>query len=79
MYFSYDGMLLLVTVILAIDYIDKVLATDALNKSYPLSVWAVLTIDKKTLNHYYSKTDHSDLYHWQYLVHSMKREKLGGL
>ena len=52
----------LATVIPAMDHIDSVLATNAINKHYCLAVQAVLTIGKKTLNHYYFKTDLSNIY-----------------
>ena len=45
------------------DYIDEVLATNALDGaqfSWPIQV--ALLMGKKTLNRYYSKTDQSKLY-----------------
>jgi hypothetical protein len=44
------------------DHIDSKLATDARNNKYPLSIKAALTIGKKTLNQYYDKTDHSEIF-----------------
>ena len=44
------------------DHIDSVLATSAIDDRYCLAVQAALTIGKKTLNHYYSKTDLSKMY-----------------
>lgn len=44
------------------DHIDKHLATHALDKSYPPSIQAALTLGKNLLNKYYNMTDHSDLY-----------------
>lgn len=45
------------------DHIDTVLTTNALDTSkYTLPIRAALAMGKKTLNRYYSKTDHSDLY-----------------
>ena len=52
----------LATVIPAMDHIDSVLATNAIDNRYCLAVQAALTIGKKTLNHYYSKTDLSNIY-----------------
>ena len=56
-------MLLLASVIPVMDRIDKVLATDALKQEYSLCIRAALSVGKKTLNQYYGKTDHLDLYH----------------
>jgi hypothetical protein len=44
------------------DHIDKHLATSAINDDYPLALKAALAIGKKTLNKYYEKTDHSEVY-----------------
>jgi hypothetical protein len=44
------------------DHIDSKLATDANNKNYPLSIQAALAVGKKTLNRYYDKTDHSEIF-----------------
>ena len=44
------------------DHIDSKLATDASDNKYPLSIWAALTVGKKTLNRYYNKTDHSEVF-----------------
>jgi hypothetical protein len=52
----------LATVIPAMDHIDSVLATNAIDNRYCLAIQAALTIGKKTLNHYYSKTDLSNVY-----------------
>ena len=50
-------------VILAMDYIDKVLATNVLNNvAFSHSIQATLVMGKKTLNRYYSKTNQSNLY-----------------
>ena len=50
------------TVIPAMDHIDKHLATAAINNKYPLAIKAALVIGKKTLNRYYDKTDHSEVF-----------------
>jgi hypothetical protein len=52
----------LATVIPAMDHIDSVLTTNAIDNCYCLAVQAALTIGKKTLNHYYSKSDLSHNY-----------------
>lgn len=44
------------------DHIDRVLATNAIENRSGLAVQAALSIGKKTLNHYYSKTDLSNIY-----------------
>ena len=44
------------------DHIDKHLATAAMNNKYPLAIKAAIAIGKKTLNHYYDKTDHSEVF-----------------
>jgi hypothetical protein len=52
----------LATVIPAMDHIDSVLSTNTIDNRYCLAIQAALTIGKKTLNHYYSKTDLSNVY-----------------
>ena len=52
----------LATVIPAMDYIDQQLTTDALNSRYSASIRAALSLGKKTLNRYYTMTDHSEIY-----------------
>lgn len=50
-------------VIPVMDYIDEVLATNALNNvKFSRPIQAALVMGKKTLNRYYSKTDESNLY-----------------
>jgi hypothetical protein len=44
------------------DHIDEHLATAALSADYPRSIKAALAIGKTTLNRYYNKTDHSEIY-----------------
>jgi hypothetical protein len=44
------------------DHIDEHLATAALDYKYPLTLKAALAIGKKTLNRYYDKTDHSEVF-----------------
>ena len=50
------------TVIPAMDHIDEHLTTAAIDRRYPLAIKAALAIGKKTLNCYYNKTDHSEVY-----------------
>jgi hypothetical protein len=44
------------------DHIDAHLATAAIENDYPLAIKAALAIGKKTLNRYYDKTDHSEVF-----------------
>ncbi len=44
------------------DHIDEHLATAALNSAYPLAIKAALAVGKRTLNRYYDKTDHSEVF-----------------
>jgi len=44
------------------DHIDEHLATAAIDNEYPLAIKAALAIGKKTLNRYYDKTDHSEVF-----------------
>jgi hypothetical protein len=44
------------------DHIDEHLATAATEDNYPLAIKAALAIGKKTLNRYYDKTDHSEVF-----------------
>jgi hypothetical protein len=44
------------------DHIDEHLATAALNADYPMAIKAALAIGKTTLNRYYNKTDHSEIF-----------------
>jgi hypothetical protein len=44
------------------DRIDEVLASNALDVKFSVSIKAALAVGKKTLNRYYSKTDMSDVY-----------------
>jgi hypothetical protein len=61
-FFSHDGIPNIATIIPAMDRIDEVLATNTLDARYSLSIQATLTMGKKTLNRYYSKTDLSEVY-----------------
>jgi len=44
------------------DHIDTHLATAAQSNKYSTSIRAALAIGKRTLNRYYNKTDHSEVY-----------------
>ena len=44
------------------DHLDQHLATSALNSSLPASIRASATLGKRTLNKYYTMTDHSEVY-----------------
>ncbi|KIJ90219.1 hypothetical protein K443DRAFT_68183, partial [Laccaria amethystina LaAM-08-1] len=50
------------TVIPVMDHIDQHLATFAENPCYSTAIHTALAIGKRTLNHYYNKTDHSKVY-----------------
>jgi hypothetical protein len=50
------------TVIPAMDHIDEYLATACQNLKLSKAIRAALDIGKQTLNRYYDKTDHSDVY-----------------
>ena len=43
-------------------HIDEVLKAHILNQHFSPPIWAVLTIGKCTLTHYYNKTNLSDIY-----------------
>jgi hypothetical protein len=45
------------------DTIDEVLAINALSSKYSVAIHAALSVGKKTLNHYYEKTDFFKIYH----------------
>jgi hypothetical protein len=44
------------------DYIDEHLATAATSNEYCCAIKAALAIGKKTINRYYDKTDHSEVF-----------------
>lgn len=44
------------------DHIDNHLATATQDTKYSVSIRAALAIGKRTLNRYYNKTDHSEVY-----------------
>jgi hypothetical protein len=50
------------TIMPAMDHIDENLATVAIDNKYPLAIKAALAIGKKTLNRYYFKTDHFEVF-----------------
>ena len=50
------------TVIPAMDHIDEYLATASQNVKYSEAIRAALALGKRTLNRYYDKTDHSEVY-----------------
>jgi hypothetical protein len=53
------------------DHIDEHLATAALSAEYPKAIKAALAIGKTTLNRYYNKTDHSEIYRIAMGMYSM--------
>ena len=50
------------TVIPAMDHIDEYLATACQNIKLSKAIRAALALGKQTLNQYYNKTNHSDVY-----------------
>jgi hypothetical protein len=44
------------------DHLDQHLATSALYLALPASIRAAATLGKRTLNKYYTMTDHSEVY-----------------
>jgi len=44
------------------DHLDEHLTNTALDPKYPTSIKAAIAIGKKTLNRYYDKTDHSEVF-----------------
>ena len=63
LYFSQATMPNISSVIPAMNHIDKVLETHATKKTFLILIQAAVSIGKKTLNRYYSKTDLSEIYH----------------
>jgi hypothetical protein len=62
MSFFLRGMPNITMVVPAMDHLDSYLATAALNSDIPLSIKAALAVGKKTLNCYYDKTNHSEVF-----------------
>jgi len=52
----------LATVIPAMDHIDETLTNQSQDASFEPSIHAAISIAKKTLNNYYDKTDHTEVY-----------------
>ncbi|KAF8266786.1 hypothetical protein EI94DRAFT_1583587 [Lactarius quietus] len=69
LFFSRDGVPNLATMIPAMDHIDEVLATHTTNRQFSISIQVALTVGKRTLNHYYSKTDFSEVYGIAMVLH----------
>ena len=61
MFFS-QGTPNLATVVPAMDMIDKHLTTDSLKRSLSVPIRAAVSVTKTTMNKYYTKTDHSEVY-----------------
>jgi hypothetical protein len=62
LFFSCNGTLNIARVIPGMDSIDGFLATSVTDSKYSVLIQATLAMGKKTLNHYYSKTDYSEVY-----------------
>ena len=57
------------------DKIDQMFTTMATNRSLPAPIQAAMNMAKQTLNHYYDRTDYSEVYHivtGMYLTHDGK-------
>ena len=52
----------LATVIPAMDHIDEALTTQSHDPTFEISIRTALGIAKRTLNHYYDRTDYSEVY-----------------
>jgi hypothetical protein len=62
LFFSRDAVPTIGSVIPAMDRIDEHLATAAMDNKYNVAMRAALAVGKKTLNWYYDRTDHSEVY-----------------
>ncbi|KAF9494257.1 hypothetical protein BDN71DRAFT_1393489, partial [Pleurotus eryngii] len=54
----------------AMDFIDGKLATFALDPEYDVSIFTALSLAKRTMNRYYDKTDHSEVYCIAIILHT---------
>jgi hypothetical protein len=52
----------LATIIPAMDHIDSILASQSVSRTYDAPIRVALAMGKKTLNHYYTLTDASEVY-----------------
>ncbi|KAF8168385.1 hypothetical protein B0H34DRAFT_628546, partial [Crassisporium funariophilum] len=68
LFFSRSGTSI-ATVIPAMDHLDSHLATAIGNAKYSVALKAALAMGKKTLNRYYNKTDHSEVYRIAMVLH----------
>ncbi|PBK68119.1 hypothetical protein ARMSODRAFT_888390 [Armillaria solidipes] len=74
LYFSHAGTPTLATVIPAMDVIDKVFATAAVNNTkFSAPIRASLLVAKRTLNRYYQLTDDSDVYRIAMVLHPVHK------
>ena len=62
LFFSRDGIPNLATVIPAMGHIDEVLTANTLDQQFSPPIRAALTMGKRTLTRYHTKTDLSDVY-----------------
>jgi hypothetical protein len=62
LFFSRGGTPNIASVIPAMDHLDEHLASAAISPKYDPAIRAAVTIGKKTLNRYYDRTDHLELY-----------------
>ena len=63
LFFSCGGTPNVASVIPVMDHLDKHLTLAAISPKYDPAIRAAVAMGKKTLNHYYDCTDHSELYH----------------
>ena len=62
LYFLWDGIPSLATVIPTMGHIDNVLMANAVDQHLSPPIWATLTMGQQTLNCYYTKTSMSNVY-----------------
>ena len=62
LFFSRGGTPNVASVIPAMDHLDEHLTSAAISHKYDPAIRAAVAIGKKTLNRYYDRTDHSELY-----------------
>jgi hypothetical protein len=61
-FFSKSETSNITSVIPAMDHFDEILATTLVSRKYSAAIHSAVQSGKATLNRYYSKTDHSEIY-----------------
>jgi hypothetical protein len=69
LFFSRGGIPNLASVIPAMDHLDEHLASATLSHKYNPAIRVAIGMGKKTLNRYYDRTDHSELYRIAMVLH----------